>query len=112
MLASLDCRIQRVGRRTRAAFIRPIKHSEMLADNLFRGVADDSLCGAIPTFNMPFWVHSENCIINNTFNKKLEVALNTVERRVLPLDLAVQSILNGEQMRFDVLVCCNRSREN
>ena len=51
-----------------AALIRSIKYSEMLADNLFRGIAHDLLCGAIPTCNVPLFIERKNCIVDHAFD--------------------------------------------
>src|SRR5258706_860318 len=68
VLASLDSQFQRPVWCARAALIRSIKYSKMLADNFFRGVAHEVLYGAIPTCNVPFLIERKNCIVDNAFD--------------------------------------------
>ena len=44
----------------------------MLANNFFRGVADDFLSGAIPTRDASFSIKGKDCIVDNAFDKNLE----------------------------------------
>src|SRR5260370_20712311 len=68
VLASLVSQFQCAVWCARAALIRSIKYPKMLADNFFRGVAHDFLCGAIPTCNVPFFIERKNCIVDNAFD--------------------------------------------
>src|SRR5258708_24198843 len=73
VLASLVSQFQCAVWCARAALIRSIKYPKILADNFFRGVAHDFLCGAIPTCNVPFFIESKNCIVDNAFAYRLKV---------------------------------------
>ena len=68
VLASFDSQFQRAVWCARAALIRSIKYPKMLADNFFRGVAHDFLCGAIPTCNVPFFIERKNCVVDNALD--------------------------------------------
>ncbi|GCC47009.1 hypothetical protein chiPu_0031255, partial [Chiloscyllium punctatum] len=81
VLASFDCRLQRVCGRTRAAFIRPIENSKMLADDFVRAVADDLLSGAVPTRDVSLAIERENRIVDDAFDKGLEMPPDVVERQ-------------------------------
>ena len=93
VLASLDGIFQSPVRIARATLIRPIKYSEMLADNFFRGISHDFLCATVPTCNAACRVEYENGIVHDTFDQNLEMTLGAVERQVCLLNLAVQLIL-------------------
>ena len=100
MLVFLHGQFQRAVRLAGAALVRPVEYAEMLADDFFRGVADDLLGGAVPARHASRRVEHENGVVDDAFDQDLEMPLGAVERQVRLGDFAVQLVLHREQMRF------------
>jgi hypothetical protein len=73
-----------------AALVRAIKNSKMLADDFFRIVPDDVLCGGIPANDPSRGVEHENCIIRNSLNKDLKLSFGIFECQFRLVKLKLQ----------------------
>ena len=103
VLVFLDGQFQRAVRFAGAALVRPIEYPEMLADDFFRGVADDLLGGAVPARHASRRVEHENGVVDDAFDQDLEMTLGAAERQIRLGDFAVQLVLHRKQMHFHVV---------
>jgi len=62
-----------------AALVGPIQHTEMFADDFFRGVTDYLLRRLVPTGHVPGGVEKENSVIRNAIDENLIMSFEAFE---------------------------------